>query len=341
MKPLALLTLATVVTLAACELMEDWRGRKASERDELALSLEAPGVLDWGQAGVVRLSLGNQGDSAVSGVRVELYIPDWMDFGRVEPAGTEVTMVSGTGEGTRLSYRIADPPLQPGETRTVIQRVSVPAAPAGEGEGDDTTRPAPPPPAGRILRARLVRENGEVLGAEVISEIPFRGAEPLSPEETAPVGEVSIGRDRVGPLRLGMSESELRAAVSGARDTSWSAEGMTERGLVVPLGGGKSATALLVDGRVERVYVRQPEVTTGRGLGVRSTLGELRDAYGRACMGVGEGRVVVWFPAEPGVSFGLDAELPAAAASPGDLPGSAAVTEVWVRGGTSTCPAAG
>ena len=77
-------------------------------------------------------------------------------------------------------------------------------------------------------------------------------------------------------------------------------------------------------------------------MGVGSTVAELRGRYGRMCAGQGEGRVAVWFPAAPGVSFGLDSAAVRPHGGTVDaqaLPETAAVDRMWVRQGADDCPA--
>jgi hypothetical protein len=67
-------------------------------------------------------------------------------------------------------------------------------------------------------------------------------------------------------------------------------------------------------------------------------LAELRGRYGRMCAGQGEGRVAVWSPAAPGISFGLDSTAVAADVDVETLADTARVDEMWVRQGTDDCP---
>ncbi|HUH11909.1 MAG TPA: hypothetical protein VMK65_02320, partial [Longimicrobiales bacterium] len=221
-------TLLVVVT-TSCDRIRSF-GDTPEADPQLALSLEMSDVLDWGGVSAVRLTLTNQGDVPASDVDVELYFPSWLAFSSVEPSDTEVSLLSTGGE-TRLAYGMGDPALQPGET------AGDPSSPARSAAGDtaaaDTSSVArtvatdsaleggESVPANRTLRARLVWEDGEQVGAEVRTLMPFRGADNTAalPTGAAPA-EARIEGEGVGPVRLGAALADLRAAAPGARDTT-------------------------------------------------------------------------------------------------------------------------
>jgi hypothetical protein len=345
----------SVVALQGCDRIESWRTGGGAESGQLVLSLQAPEALDWGTAGTLRLTLQNNADSVAPGAQIELYLPTWMEFASVEPAGTEVTLTSGTDQ-TRLSYRLTDA-LQPGEQRAVVQHVRVPdpRAPAtGASAVPDTTRPvspmgtAPPPPANRTVRARLVDALGETLGAEVQAVVAFRGATDAPPArvDSLPVaaGQTLVEGNRIGPVRLGMSANEIRQQVPDARDTTVAgpAAGSRQPALIVNLTQGRRVIAVLSGSVAEKLVVRDPTITTEQGLGVSSRVSQLRDAYGRGCSVVLDGGLSgLTFEGAPLTTFVVRSPTrTGAVGSTGDVTAvadTALVTELWIQEQAARC----
>jgi hypothetical protein len=298
----------------------------------LSLGMQVPGELAAGQEGVVRLTVVNRGDTVVSRIWAELIVPGWAEPMPPRAGDPEVGMTAMDDGGTRFTYRVLNVPLERNQSHMIEQRIRVPATgPLAQGAVPWT----------RVVRARLLNPQGQPV-AEVESEVALQVPPPASAPAYGTDAATTGTRDRLGPVRLGMPEAELRQqAGAQARDTSWTQEGMAERGVLVPAGGG-SALAVLDGDTVSRIEVRDPAVRTQEQVGVGSTYGQLRGAYGSACADVGEGFVVVWFPGAPGISFALDVPPPSNVAqlraSPDVLPAAARVTRWWLRRGGERCP---
>jgi hypothetical protein len=329
---------AALAATAGCDAADRARARFAGETPShvatgsgLALGLHGPGVLRPGDEGVLGLSVTNRSDTAVSRVRLELIVPGWVEPAPPRLGDPEVSMAALEEGGTRFTFLMDETPLDPQQTQTVDQRIRVPlTGPYSEGVM----------PGSRLIRARLLGPDGTAL-AEVESEIVLDGVETADTARTD--ADPPAARDRLGPVRLGMTNAELRQAVPAARDTTWEQEGMREQGVLAPLGGSERVLAVLTNDTVARIVVTEPATRTRERFGVGSRMDELRSAYGRACADVGEGIVVVWFPDAPGMSFALDAPVPQNVAelrrNPESIPASARVTHWLLRRGVDTCPA--
>lgn len=181
---------------------------------------------------------------------------------------------------------------------------------------------------------------------------PERKAVPASDSATTrrvdPCGGpgVTLTAGGVGAVKIGARLGDIRR-VCAVTDTAISlGEGMTERAHRVRVGGG-SLVALSTgtgDTSVTRIIVRDAAFRTERGVGIGSTIGELRRAHGRVCASIGEGRVVVASAALPGLSFETSLGLAEIRGGPGSLdddgsavPDDVTITAAWASDGPTLC----
>jgi hypothetical protein len=148
----------------------------------------------------------------------------------------------------------------------------------------------------------------------------------------------------IGVARIGAALREVRGTCP-TRDTSFTlGEGIQEKGAVIEFAGHRVLALTTADGAISRLIVADSAFRTERGLGVGTSVGQLREAYGRLCGAVGEGTVAVWLAGLPNVSFGLDtrlSDLPGSGSrlsdDPSVVPDAARVTSLWVISEGAAC----
>ncbi|HEY0670933.1 MAG TPA: hypothetical protein VGD27_01640, partial [Longimicrobiales bacterium] len=247
--------------LAGCDAVERVRTRFGATTTDtvvtatgsgLALGLQAPPALRPGDEGLLRLTLNNQTDTAVSQVRLELHVPGWIEPAAPRAGDRPVTMVALENGTTVFSYRMDDTPLQRGQLATVDQRIRVPAS------GITNRGNAP---WTREVKARLLAADGRAL-AEVQSAIAVDSAALAAAMSPAPVDVgPPVRRERLGPVQLGMTSAAVKQAAPGTRDTTWSEAGARQRGLVVPL-ATRNALVVLSGDAVLRIEAGHPAIQT-------------------------------------------------------------------------------
>jgi len=325
-----------VVAASGCEVVDQARDRFATtdtisttSGSGLALGLQAPASLSPGEEATLRLSLTNRSDTVISQVRLELIVPGWAEPVPPRVGDRPVTMAAMEDGSTLFSYRMDDIPLDPQQVETVEQRIRVPTLGGMS---------AYPTGTARTVRARLLDADGALL-AEVESEIALDSVGMAGGQ--SPGANSVARRDRLGGVQLGMTVASVRQGAPMVRDTTWSQEGMQQRGLVVPMAGGTAVAVLGTDSTVQRIEVAAPSIRTGEGLGVGSTMADLRGTYGSPCAETAEGRVVAWFANAPGISFALDMAVPPNPSqlreNPDFIPATARVTRWWMFGGGVPC----
>jgi hypothetical protein len=294
----------------------------------LALGLQVPPTLRPGDEAVLRLSLNNLADTAVSNVRLELVLPGWAE--PMPPRiGERPVSMSALGDGSTLfAYGMEGAALAPKQTMTVEQRIRVPAQGAMKtGAGAWT----------RVVRARLLSTDGRAI-AQVEGQVAVDSAA-IAAVRTGTAPDTAIWRNQLGGVQLGMNAAEVKQAAAGARDTTWLQGGARQRALLVPVASG-NALAVLSQDEVARIEVTHPSIHTAEGLGVGSTMEQLRNAYGLPCADALAGRAVVWFGKAPGLRFVTNAPAGNAAElrdHPDRIPNTAKVTRWSVSRDVDTC----
>lgn len=320
---------AACLLLAACgrgdaPAAEADDGGSAALADEgVQVEMDRPDSLAWGLESALQLRVANRGRDTLTGARLRVQLP----------AGVEAVAPPGVAVDGGTVTELAVAPLPPGQAQEFTMRIRLPAS-----------APADTAVAARrfVVRAQTVTPQGAEIGGAAVDTLEVPG-----PVRAAlgcgAGGRLPLTRYGVGAVRLGMTRAEIEALCPGVRDTTWTGqEGMRERGVAVPV-GADTLLAVLAGDTVARFRVTDADLRTAAGLGVGSTLGDLRTRMGRTCAGVGEGRAAVWFPNAPGISFALSAQPPQpwsrVERDPALLPDTATVTELWVRHGVDDCPA--
>jgi hypothetical protein len=148
----------------------------------------------------------------------------------------------------------------------------------------------------------------------------------------------------VGPVRLGGRAKEI-AARCAVHDTAITLEGTRENARAIRLSGSTVVALLGPDSTISRIIVREGAFRTEGRIGVGSTVGNIRQTYGRICAGLGDvPGVVVSAAGLSGISFETSAspsKLPRGGRSverdPSLVPDSAHVMSLWIYDGESLC----
>jgi hypothetical protein len=285
------------------------------------VTLAVPEPMGWNQEDTIVVTLANRTAAAIRGAQMTLLLQ--APLRAVAPAaGTPgAPTIDSVHDGTMVTWELTN--VAQGAAVEMRQVVRTPPAPVGA--------------AGRpTFAVSADLSGGGTALLPVTDTVRIRAGSEVSVGGCASAGTAPAQRYGIGPVRLGMKAAALRAACPEARDTTWQAEGMAEKGLVVSL-GGRPVVAQMEGDSVTRVLAVSPELRTPAGVGIGSTLGDLRNRYGRLCAVEAEGKVAVWSPNAPGVSFGVE---PAATPAPADsLPDEQRVASLWIHGQDTPCPA--
>jgi len=323
---------AAALALAAC------RGDRtdAPEVQTVVDTTSAPGALvtfavpepmGWNQEDTIVVALANRTATAMEGARIQLVMRGAVAAVAAPPGTPGAPAIDSAGGETRVTWELGT--VAQGAAVEVRQPVRTPPAPVGAA----ATTPVFP------VRVALLSRAGAPLAAPREDTIRIRPGSERAAGGCATAGSSPAQRYGIGPVRMGMTAAALRAACPEARDTAWQGEGVAEKGLLVFL-AGRAVVAQLAGDSVVRIVAVSPEVRTAAGVGIGSTLGDLRSRYGRLCALEGEGRLALWSPNAPGVSFGLaPADTAGAAAQPDSIRDDVKVATLWIHGKDTPCPA--
>jgi len=326
-------------------------GAPQAEEARLDLTMRLPDQPPWNADDSLAVTIQNNGAAAVAGAVLDLFVAAPLTA-PVDSAAAAHPAATVNADGTHLRFTVGT--VNAGQTIELRQRLRTPPAPAPPAAPPVPGQaPAPPRPRGAatartdtatrfVVRATLLRADGTSLATPVTDTLRIRPESAVTVGGCGNVSDAVVTRYGIGPVRVGMPVDALRSACPEARDTTWKAEGTSETGVVV-MPGGRRVVAVLSAGAVQRIVIDQPGPRTAAGLGVGAKVGDLRSRFGRMCTGAGEGKVAVWFPNAPGISFGLDTVetkgWTPARLEPDSVPDTVAVASMWIRRGSDDCPA--
>ncbi len=317
------------------------------------VTMRVPDQPPWNSQDTLVVTIQNAGTTAVGDAVLDLFVQAPL-AAPVDSAAPGHPQATTDAAGTRLRFAVGT--VAAGQTLELKQALRTPPAPAPPPAPPAPGQPPAPKPAPRrppaaaadtmtrfAIRAALVTRAGTALAPPVEDTLRIRPESAVTEGGCGNAGDVVVTRYGLGPVRVGMPADALRSACPEARDTTWKGqEGTAETGLVV-MPGGHRVVAVTAGGSVQRIVIDQPGMKAAGGGGVGTPVGELRSRLGRMCVGAGEGRVAVWFPNAPGISFGLDTAATKgwtpARMEPDSVPDTVAVGLMWVRKGSDDCPA--
>jgi hypothetical protein len=146
-------------------------------------------------------------------------------------------------------------------------------------------------------------------GSNQANQAGFRSPDPVSAGsgkaggQNAPIPTIPaagsryrVGPGQVGAIKTGMPTADLKQVIpaSQLRETSIHQEGQAYKAYEVNLhGGGVLVEEICAPAcRVWRIQVRNPAYRTAEGLGVGSSLGEVKEHYPISFLGSGETEIV-------------------------------------------------
>ncbi|HSU16126.1 hypothetical protein [Longimicrobium sp.] len=325
-------------------------GQQTSQQTQpagrLEVTLRLPQQLGWNASDTVVVVIANGSAAPVPDAELSLFVqtpvaapvdssaPGPLPTSRVNALGTRVKFIVGTvaaGQTVELRQPIRTPPAP------------AVAAPPAPGQPKHAHAAHPDTSTRFLVTAQLQRADRAPLAATAEDTLRIRAGAAMVVGGCGNANDAVVTRYGIGPVRVGMPVDALRAACPEARDTTWRGqEGTAEHGVVV-MPGGRRVVAVMTDSAVTRILIDQPGVRTAAGIEVGTTVAGLRGRFGRMCAGTAERQIAVWFPNQPGLSFGLDTAATKgwtpAQANPDSVPDGVKVTSMWVRKGSDDCPA--
>lgn len=153
-------------------------------------------------------------------------------------------------------------------------------------------------------------------------------------EDEVPVVEtLSIGEETLGPVRLGMSQTEIESIETMTfAPTEIELEGQKTPALRAMRDGKPIGTVELHDGRASRIRIDSSEPKTAKGAHVGMTAKELDAVHGEGKVVTGEGNVCAVFDDAKGLSFCFKNASPDTKNFSELVDGNATVSEILVVG---------
>jgi len=162
-------------------------------------------------------------------------------------------------------------------------------------------------------------------------------------------GSTLITSKGIGPAQLGLSLDSLNKLCSVRDSALRQDEGQPANGRAISVGEGSAPILLFVDEAkktIRSATTADPFFRTTTGVGVGSTIAELRANRPRMCGDIGPTGIEVWTTSLPGVVFGTTAfppKMPNGGSGlkrgAGAVPDTAQITFVSASTAARSCPA--
>jgi hypothetical protein len=151
----------------------------------------------------------------------------------------------------------------------------------------------------------------------------------------------------IGPAQLGMPIDDLKKLCAVRDSTLREDEGQPANAYAISVGDGHASILMFVEDvtkRIRHVSTLDSIFRTSAGIGVGSTVGDVRRGHGKLCGGVWSAGIEVWPASLPDVMLGTTAyppKMPEGGAGLGRdasaVPDSAHITTITVSPGDRAC----